>query len=1280
MADDSLLLDQLAREYAAEVRAGRQPDVEDYARRHPELAEQIRALFPTLPGLDGVGAAPPGAPTVAAPTLGAPADGPALAPGQVFNHFRIEGELGRGGMGVVYEAVHLALDKRVALKVLSGLGGRSADHLERFLREARTAAALHHTNIVPVFDSGQAGGLPYYAMEHIRGCGLEKVIAALQRADAPCPAAAAPLVAAGRANAPEYFRQVAALGAQAADALAYAHARGVIHRDVKPSNLLLDEQGVLWVTDFGLARRTDDPALTHSGAVVGTPRYMSPEQAGGGKQPVDHRTDVYSLGATLYELVTKQSPFAGEQPVDVLVQVLERAPPLPRRVNPGVPRDLETVLLKAMARRPNDRYTNADELAEDLRRFLRHEPVRARRIGPLGRTVRWCRRNPALAAVTAAALAVILTLSGIYYAHLLEENSRTRAALEQARTETRQKQQALDRLQEQQHLRHIALQTAEQLRRQADELRRQAEGERDGAEKAREDARDHLAHTLFERARALNASSATGRRWQALAALKEAEQLRGRRRKLAPERPLPALADLRSEAVAALLPRDARVVRELSNEFPGLPWGFSPDGGLAVSFWLKDKRVGLRVLDVADGREKGRWEVTDGEQVPQLFGTALALSPDGKVLATAGIEAPQRVRLIGLPGLNVLRTLPWPKAAKPGGELFVTDLAFSPDGKYLTGHRATLQDGVPSHVVYLWDLAADGGVIRPPQPGGGPLRRPAAFNARSTLLAYHADTDRVVLWDLKRSATAQAIKLPLPVCGTPGFSADDSLLAVPCQKPEGNEGVLVLWDVAGNVELKRWDLGGGLGATPVLAAFSPDGKYLAVRFESGQASLYDTRSGARLIDLEKGLHLSTEHLRLFWRDGGRRLVTSHYNAPVKLWELSGAPPYRDLEVGEHPLWPRAAALLAATPWGGAPGAAPWPALAVAGAPEWPGPFDPPLAFAFSADRRWLAVANGERLRLVRRDRGEVAYTREFPCIQCCFSPDCRLVAGFGLTGACVWDVASGRELGHLGSRVFDNTTLLSALLTRIPAQGRPAVGREGEALFPNVGFTADGRALALRLGSEPGVWDLRTGKPALRLGAPEDRAHLTARGDLLFVVPADVSFRPPKAVGGPALAVAELHVGPASTDDWLVTSPDGGLAAVFLHDNLSMGIPIAVNINRAPVHPRVAVLRLPRPGKAARADKLHELRVPSRPAAGAISPGGDLLALGFSDGTVQLWHLKTGAELLRWQAHTPPFLRMHLEFTPEGTALVGCGAQALTLWRLDLPQLRRELAEVGLDW
>jgi serine/threonine protein kinase len=296
MTDASAVLGQLADEFTAAVRAGKLPSVEDYAARHPELAERIRALFPTLLFLEGLAGGRPGL-TGAAPPA-------ALAPGQAFAHYRVERELGRGGMGVVYEAVHVPLGKRVALKALRLLAGQGPATLERFLREARTAAGLHHTNIVPVFDIGQCGGLPYYAMQYVAGCGLDRVLAAMQGeapasppAPAPtdaatgpytpaeaAPAAAAPLspaaaalVDAGRRRSADYFRRVAELGAQAADGLEHAHRRGVVHRDVKPSNLLLDEQGALWVTDFGLARQADDPALTHSGALVGTPRYMSPE-------------------------------------------------------------------------------------------------------------------------------------------------------------------------------------------------------------------------------------------------------------------------------------------------------------------------------------------------------------------------------------------------------------------------------------------------------------------------------------------------------------------------------------------------------------------------------------------------------------------------------------------------------------------------------------------------------------------------------------------------------------------------------------------------------------------------------------------------------------------------------------------------------------------------------------------------------------------------------------------------------------------------------------------
>jgi serine/threonine protein kinase len=287
---------------------------------------------------------------------------------------------------------------------------------------------LHHTNIVPVFDIGQANGLPYYAMQFIPGHGLDQVLARVEAeppaltgpyspgdddtAHAGGPPASGPtsaLMAVARAHSPDFFRQVAKLGIQGAEGLAYAHQRGVIHRDIKPSNLLLDNAGVVWITDFGLARRADDPALTHSGVLVGTPRYMSPEQAEAARRPVDHRTDIYSLGATLYELVARRPAFTGETPAEVVVQVVEREPVAPRRLNPAVPRDLETIILKAMAKRQEDRYQTAAELADDLRRWLNVEPIRARRIGPVGRTVRWCRRNPALSATVIIALLTIVT-------------------------------------------------------------------------------------------------------------------------------------------------------------------------------------------------------------------------------------------------------------------------------------------------------------------------------------------------------------------------------------------------------------------------------------------------------------------------------------------------------------------------------------------------------------------------------------------------------------------------------------------------------------------------------------------------------------------------------------------------------------------------------------------------------------------------------------------------------------------------------------------------------
>jgi predicted Ser/Thr protein kinase len=330
--------------------------------------------------------------TLPPPTPGDPdATGPHAAPEPAplaLADFRIVREIGRGGMGVVYEAEQVSLGRRVAVKVLRFLDALEPEARERFRREARTAAGLHHTHIVPVHAVSAEAGVDFYVMQLIDGRHLGEVL---------------------RRSGPLDPRTAARLGCDAAEALAYAHKRGVVHRDIKPSNLLLDADGALWLTDFGLARRSDDPSLTATGGLLGTPRYMSPEQAA--NAPIDHRTDVYSLGASLYELVTGKPVHDGATPQVVLAQIAQNEPVPPRRVRPALPRDLETILLKCLHRSPDSRYPDASVLADDFRAFLDGRPIRARRVGPLGCAARALRRQYRLVLSAAAAIALTLVLA-----------------------------------------------------------------------------------------------------------------------------------------------------------------------------------------------------------------------------------------------------------------------------------------------------------------------------------------------------------------------------------------------------------------------------------------------------------------------------------------------------------------------------------------------------------------------------------------------------------------------------------------------------------------------------------------------------------------------------------------------------------------------------------------------------------------------------------------------------------------------------------------------------
>jgi serine/threonine protein kinase len=438
--------------YLAELEDGAAPHPDVLLARHPDLAEPLRAYLASLELLHHAALSLHG--TAALAGLPEPA-------GQLgeLGDFRLVREVGRGGMGVVYEAEQRSLKRRVALKVLPFAAALDPRHLRRFQHEAQAAAHLHHTHIVPVHAVGCERGVHYYAMQFIDGRTLATVIVDLRRraglapdvsvAPGELPAPTRPfspavpladtavqaltLASAESTRTSAFFRTVAQWGIQAAEALEHAHQLGVVHRDIKPANLLIDEVGTLWITDFGLAQFQNEASLTRSGDLLGTLRYMSPEQALSGL--VDQRTDIYSLGA-LYEVVTLQPACPGQDRQEVFRRIEREEPRRPRQLNPAMPADLETILLKAMAKEPGGRYATAQELADDLRRFLEDKPIRARRPSFLERGRKLARRHRIVTAalVGATTLVVVTLVLSLVISNVLvsRQRDRTRANLEQA--------------------------------------------------------------------------------------------------------------------------------------------------------------------------------------------------------------------------------------------------------------------------------------------------------------------------------------------------------------------------------------------------------------------------------------------------------------------------------------------------------------------------------------------------------------------------------------------------------------------------------------------------------------------------------------------------------------------------------------------------------------------------------------------------------------------------------------------------------------------------------
>jgi WD40 repeat protein/serine/threonine protein kinase len=841
-------------EYLAAAEAGAAPPREEFLARYPELAEYLDAC---LAALQFIGRAAEGPRSVAAGLAEAE---PLEQTAGRLGEFRILREVGRGGMGVVYEAEQVSLSRRVALKVLPFAAAMDSRQLQRFHNEARAAAGLHHSHIVPVYGVGCERGIHYYAMQFIDGQTLAALIRQLGRPAAPKTAPAGdatvahvpapggdeaeaevetPLAAAlstdraGRGR--EYYRTVARWGVQAAEALDYAHQVGVVHRDVKPANLMVEGRGQLWVTDFGLARIQSDASLTATGDLVGTLRYMSPEQALAKRVPIDHRTDVYSLGATLYELLALRPVFGGSDRQEALRQIAFEEPVPPRRLDRAVPAELEIIVLKALEKNPQDRYATAQELADDLRRFLDEKPIQARPPSIWQRVVKWGRRHRPV--VGAAATVLVVLVVALTVSTLLVSGA--------YRAEATQRHQA----------------------EQQEQLAREAEGkettQRQLAQRQRDAARQLLYVADMQRAQ---------RAWEDGDIGRLQELLEGHR----PQAEEPDLRGWEWYYLQALCHRDLFTLREDSDPLEGhgaylaprILW--SPDGERLAWWtgWTGWEASAVRI-----------WDLRTRQPALTLRGEtrsirSVAWNPDGKRLAILGNDIKVWDAETGQPIL----TLP-PQAGETA-----EDLAWSPDGSRLAWLFRTLR----GHQIRIWDLNArreerllDG----LPNENRGGNHPPLAWSPDGKHLAF-ARGDGIMVWTL-----AAHQESPVLIDRAFGYSIPDWLAWSPdshflawAEEQPANTWRIQIWDVAGRRE--RCDFPARLHAP---GAWSPDGKrFASVDVRMRLVKVWDPSTGQETATYRGHTGLVT---CVAWSPDGKRLASAGGDLTIKFWDTTAPQEY-----------------------------------------------------------------------------------------------------------------------------------------------------------------------------------------------------------------------------------------------------------------------------------------------------------------------------------------------------------------------------------------------------
>jgi WD40 repeat protein len=874
-------------EYKVRLDCGERVGVTEYLARFPALGDPLLAVLRPL------------------------LRGPAEVPG-----YEILDELGRGGMGVVYRARHVRLNRVVALKMILSGAHAGAAELARFQTEAEAIARLHHSNVVQIHEAGECDGFPFVALELCPGGSLDTLLAA-----GPLPP-----------------RRAAELVGAAARGVHAAHEAKVVHRDLKPANVLLGADGTPRVSDFGLAKRLDGPGRTGSGMVLGTPSYMAPEQAQG-KKDVGPAADVYALGAILFECLTSQPPFQAATPLDTLMRVVSAEPPRPTQLNPRVPRDLETICLKCLNKEPPKRYASAYSLAEDLRRWQAHEPIKARPVGPLERAVRWCRRKPVVAGLLAAVALLLVALTAGALGH------------------------------------------AAQQRRFAEEK-----------ELARRETASGLYRSLLGQAAAVREAKELGYRKRVWEYLHEAAAL---------EVPEKNLDQIRDEVLASLgdpigvepmavanAPRATPpnlsdrlrgALADLQKTTPLRTYAPSPDGKHLAAFATSPPRV--LIVD---------WEGKTVGQTDLPLGTvhALAFTPDGKILA-AGCE--EGTVVWDVPRLS-MRTLfrgdsVHSVAIHPEGHLLLTT-SQSRRAELWSLHSHRLVSTIkPSADVLRFDFSADGrfllGLSRSGESRFGWLVNgtpekvylgghrsgvtAVAFRADGRRLASVSKDRTVKIWDTDSGALLHACEGHGSEIQTTAFSPDGRYLASA--------------DWGGEVRLWDPDTGRSLGQIDALkqtrgiwkVRFDPRGRYVAAAGNTGLAA-WTIRAAGQGLAVEELLAVPLpELLELAIHPDGSSLVALDRSGSLWACQTDNATPPRRLGVtGWHLIQGLRFDASGQRLWFKAPDG-------VVAAWQWPaGPVVPSglrttanEGFAVSADDEWAATQNqSHQMILVRLQSGQ----------------------------------------------------------------------------------------------------------------------------------------------------------------------------------------------------------------------------------------------------------------------------------------------------------------------